>query len=107
MAKEVIHGKIVCYTNPTRFDRAPYGALFITIKNDKSTDIYIQTNKNQEKSNWESLGSFFDKALKDLIEDDEFKKLCIQRYEKTKNNSQENNSQENYSLINCLKNTAL
>lgn len=85
--KELIHGKTIGYTTPTRFDHAPFGTLYIVLKNNENApnDIYIQTSEINTKPVWECLGNFLDQSLRSLIEDDDFRLFCMKCYKKELN----------------------
>lgn len=65
------------YTNPTKYDVAPYGTI---CKNNDS--LFIQVSKNTESSNWLPLGEFLLKVFQKSILTNDFIKECLELYEK-------------------------
>lgn len=63
------------YSNPTRYDLAPYGSIY---KHDDK--LFIQISKDPESSEWLPLGEFFEKIYTSSLNDD-FLKECLNTYE--------------------------
>ena len=65
------------YSNPTKYDLAPYGTI---CKN--NDNIFIQISKDPEASNWLYIGDFFQIIYQKSILSDDFIKKCLDIYEK-------------------------
>lgn len=74
---------ILRYTIPTRYDKAPYGAICKVIEEDKY-EIYIQVASDDvEENHWLKMGDFLEVAFKkEILTDKEFIKSCLELYKR-------------------------
>jgi hypothetical protein len=75
---------ILRYTVPTRYDKAPYGAICkVSYEGDKH-EFYIQiASDDVEENHWLKMGDFLEIAFrKEILEDKEFIKGCLELYKR-------------------------
>ena len=74
---------ILRYTVPTRYDKAPYGAICKVIEEDKY-ELYIQVASDDvEENHWLKMGDFLEVAFKkEILTDKEFIKGCLELYKR-------------------------
>ena len=75
---------ITRYTTPTRYDKAPYGAICKVVDEDKY-GLYIQVRSDDvEESHWLKMGDFLEIVFKqEILSDRDFIDGCLDLY-KTK-----------------------
>ena len=73
---------ILRYTIPTRYDKAPYGAICKVVTDGDKFDLYIQIASDKvEESHWLKIGDFLEAAFKrEILEDPEFIQSCLKLY---------------------------
>ena len=68
------------YATPTRYDSAPFGAIYV-VKDDPIDTYWVQTSNNALRPSWKPLGEIFTKVLGDLSSNKEFIARLIEMYE--------------------------
>ena len=63
------------FSNPTKFDIAPYGTIY-----QHGEKLFIQVSKNTEVSNWLTLGDFLTECFNDSSMDPEVIEQCLLDY---------------------------
>lgn len=71
---------ITKYVTPTKFDIAPLKTIWNVVKNDKSTEFYIQLSDDTNNPRWEKVGTFLEKSLVKLIDNKMFINECFRLF---------------------------
>lgn len=75
---------ILRYTVPTRYDKAPYGAICKVVSDGDKFDLYIQlASDDVEENHWLKMGDFLEVAFKkEILNDKDFIKSCLELYKR-------------------------
>lgn len=74
------YAKVVKYVPPTKFEQAPYATLWVQIRDDGQSDIYIQMSEEEAEPNWQKMGWLLEQVFDEFIEDPKFIRECLNAY---------------------------
>ena len=78
---DVSETELIRYSKPTKFDHAPFGAVWRYVdENDVYTETYVQIGNKETIPEWSSIGTVLAKAFQEFIHDDDFMKECLRLY---------------------------
>lgn len=80
MEHTIVNNKdiIVRYTNPTKYDKAPQGAICRVMRDNAKYILYVQTSKDgSDCCEWAPMGDFLENTFESYIENRDFINACI------------------------------
>ena len=72
--------RLIKYSAPTKFDKAPYLTLWASMKDMGASDLYVQISEDEELPTWIQMGPLLEKAFDEFFENEKFMKSAIELY---------------------------
>jgi|SRR5579885_1274724 len=77
------------YCSPTKYDCAPYGAVWVAKVDDNIIDVFVQVSEDASIPHWIKAGVFLEKAFENFFMREDFMEECLRLYKKNCNKDQQ------------------
>lgn len=76
-----MHAQKMC--RPTKLDQAPFGVVWRVVRDDDTSELWIQLGDETE-AHWSTFGSFLEDVFKERLENSDFIAFLLDEYKTQK-----------------------